>query len=294
MYSSFVLAFGFVYILYYFKENFIYLGVAVAISLMFINILGINSYIKPKYFLNEDVKLLNELKIKQNDSLISWWDYGWPLWYYTGNRNTYIDNGLNTFGGTVFVSKMLLSPPQEAYKLAKIISTNTRDLSILKSQESIDNKFNSITESKYIYIMLHKNMLGTIKSIAKFGDRDLASGKLLKSRMVESLSNIIKRSQGKLYTMNFIIDTNIGLIIDKKSNKAKLNQIIVIKNKKIISSKTYDINKKRNIIIVDNRVIYLDNKTVDGLLIDKLLLNKTDKYFKEVKQSKNIRILKLN
>ncbi|SHO81362.1 Oligosaccharyltransferase PglB [hydrothermal vent metagenome] len=294
MYSSFVLALGFVYILYYFKENIIiYIGVVSAISLMFINILGINSYIKPKYFLNEDIKLLNELKIDKSAMMVSWWDYGWPLWYYTGNRNTYIDNGLNTHGGTLFVSKMLLSPPKEAYKLAKIISTNNRELYILKSQESIDKMANKIDKTRDTYIMLHRNMLSTLKSIAKFADRDLTTGKLIQNRTFALLSNIIKKDKNRLYTTNFIINIDKGIIRrDKKSGR--LNQIIVIKNKKIEFSKIYDSNSDKNIIIVDNRAIYIDNKTLNSLFVSKFLLNKRGKYFKEVIELKNIKILKLN
>ncbi len=295
MYSSFVLAFGFVYILYLFKNSIIlYIGVVVAIAIMFYNILGINSYIKPKYFLNDELKAFQNIKINQNDIVISWWDYGWPLWYYMGNRNTYIDNGLNNQGGTIFVSKMLLSTPKEAYKLAKIISTHTRDLSILQSQQSIDKKSNSINPPNNIYIMLHKNMLNTIKTISKFGDRDLKSGKLINKRLVESLSNIIKKRGDKLYTTNFIIDTAKGVIRDRRNNSAKLNHIIVVKNSKIEFSKSYNLNSNINILVVDKKALYIDNKTLNTLFINYLFLNKVDKSFQKVIKSKRIEILKLN
>ena len=295
MYSSFVLAFGFVYLLYLFKHQLIiYLGVILAIGVMFYNILGINSYIKPKYFFKDELKLFQNLKITQNDKLISWWDYGWPLWYYTGNRNTYIDNGLNNQGGTIFVSKMLLSIPKEASKLAKIISTDIRDLSILENQNSIDKKAKSIQPTKDIYIMLHKNMLRSIKTISKFGDRDIKSGKLNIHRTIESLSYIIKKRYGKYYTTNFIINTKTGTIKDKKSNMAKLNQIIVIQKGKIRFSKVYNIKSDINVIIADRKAIYIDNKTLKTLFITSLLLNKNSKYFQKVIETKKIKVLKLN
>jgi len=43
----------------------------------------------------DDMKKLNNLKstLKKDDFIMTWWDYGWLLWYYTNNKNTLIDNG---------------------------------------------------------------------------------------------------------------------------------------------------------------------------------------------------------
>jgi len=292
MYSSFVFAFGFVYILYYFKENIIYIGVASAIFLMFFNILRINSYIKPKYFLNKEIKILNKLKLKKEDSLITWWDYGWPLWYYTGQKNTYIDNGANTKGGTIFVSKMLLSPSQESYKLAKIISTNTKDLSVLKSQDSISQKANSI-KNKDTYIMLHKNMINILLTLSQFSDRDILTGDIKQQRIFNK-SHLKDKNQDYIITNNFKIDIKKGLIIDSYNNIAKLYGVINLKNGKILNSKKYYDKSKVLIILSNNRVFYMNLNTLDSFLIQSMLLNREDtQLFTNIANSSNIKILKL-
>jgi dolichyl-diphosphooligosaccharide--protein glycosyltransferase/undecaprenyl-diphosphooligosaccharide--protein glycosyltransferase len=266
--------------------------VASAIFLMFFNILRINLYIKPKYFLNQEIQILNKLNFKKGDSLISWWDYGWPLWYYTGERNTYIDNGNNTRGGTVFVSKMLLSPAQETYKLAKIISTKTKDLSILKSQASIDNKANSI-KNKDTYILLHKNMLNIFSTLTLFSDRDILTGNITQKQTFVS-SFLQDKNQNYIKTDKFKIDIKKGIIIDLNNNIGKLYGIINLEDNKRLDYKRYYDNSKFLIIIAEKRIFYMDIETFNSFLIQSILLDRTNsQLFKDVSNSSDIKILKL-
>ena len=291
MYSSFVLSFGFVYILYFFKENIVYIGVTLAIFLMFFNILRINSYIKPKYFLNQELKILNELKLKKDSMIISWWDYGWPLWYYTGYKNTYIDNGLNTQGGTVFVSKILFSLPKEAYDLSKIVSTDTRDLSILKSQESINKKVNSIKKRKDIYILLHKNMINMILTLLEFSNRDILTGDIQeKSRFLPS--SLQSRDKNYIKTDKFKIDIKKGIIIDSYNNSVILSRIVDVEDRNI---QNYHNKSKVLIVISNKKVFFMDITIFNSFLIQSLILNRVDsKYFEGVSDSSYMKILKLH
>ena len=64
-------------------------------GIMLVNIARLTPSFMPNYFLDDDVKVLRDFAKTSHskDLVVSWWDYGWPLWYYTGRNNTLIDNG---------------------------------------------------------------------------------------------------------------------------------------------------------------------------------------------------------
>jgi dolichyl-diphosphooligosaccharide--protein glycosyltransferase/undecaprenyl-diphosphooligosaccharide--protein glycosyltransferase len=89
------------------QKLFIALSAAV---LLFPNIVHLYEYDMPTVFTNGEVEDLTKLKeiSKDGDYVLSWWDYGYPLWYYTG-RNTLIDGGKHHHDNFV-ISQIMLSP----------------------------------------------------------------------------------------------------------------------------------------------------------------------------------------
>ncbi len=94
----------------------------VSIVVLYINIYHAwqyNKAIQP-VFTKSEIKQLNELKKISNpkDFTLSWWDYGYPIWFYT-NTNTLIDGGKHHHDNFI-ISKILLSNSSEfAYNLAR-------------------------------------------------------------------------------------------------------------------------------------------------------------------------------
>jgi len=297
IYAEMVLALGFVYLLYYFKkEIWIQVGVVIALTLVLYNIVNYNNILAPKHFNNKDITTFNSLNIKPKDIMISWWDYGWPLWYYMGSKNTYIDNGANTQGGTLFVAKMLLSNSTQAYDLAKIIATQTRDLSILNNQHSITHYAKNIKiEKRNVYILLHRKMFEMFNVFSLFADRDIKSGKPTKRRKL-NISKIVKYQAGGRYLVgeNFTIDLLKGSI--RNAHKSvKLYGRISLKNGHVVSTQIYNKEASNAIILNRNNVIYIDKESLHSLLIQSLLLNQVDqRYFERVTNSENLIILKVS
>jgi len=297
IYAEMVLALGFVYLLNYFKkEIWILVGVVIALALMLYNIISYNHILAPKHFNNKDITTFNSLNIKPKDIMISWWDYGWPLWYYMGSKNTYIDNGANTQGGTLFVAKMLLSNSTQAYDLAKIIATQTRDLSILNNQHSITHYAKNIKiEKRNVYILLHRKMFEMFNVFSLFADRDIKSGKPTKRRKL-NISKIVKYQAGGRYLVgeNFTIDLLKGSI--RNAHKSvKLYGRISLKNGHVVSTQIYNKEASNAIILNRNNVIYIDKESLHSLLIQSLLLNQVDqRYFERVTNSENLIILKVS
>lgn len=113
-----------------------------AIALLAPNIYHLYIYDMPTVFTNAEVNDLAKLKeiSKNGDYVISWWDYGYPLWYYTG-RNTLIDGGKHHHDNFV-VSQIMLSPSsrfvynlsslsvEEYIKFANIVKNANKDAKV--------------------------------------------------------------------------------------------------------------------------------------------------------------------
>ena len=85
------------------------------------NITHIIEYKVPTVLTAPEVRILDALKNvgSDKDYIIAWWDYGYPLWFYT-NKNTLIDGGKHQ-NDNYIVSKILTTSSQkEAASLARI------------------------------------------------------------------------------------------------------------------------------------------------------------------------------
>ena len=78
-------------------------------------------------FSSQSVKLIRNFdkQLNKKDFIITWWDYGWPLWYYT-KANTLIDNGKH-FEDNYIVSKLLFSEQQYTAKASKYLLSFCKD-----------------------------------------------------------------------------------------------------------------------------------------------------------------------
>ena len=93
-------------------------------------------------FQNSEVKDLNSLKKISNskDYTLTWWDYGYPIWYYT-ETNTLIDGGKHN-NDNYIISKLFLSTsPQFTSNLARLsVEKYAKTYSMHKKYENdIDN-----------------------------------------------------------------------------------------------------------------------------------------------------------
>ncbi len=88
-------------------------------------------------FQNAEVKDLNSLKKLSNpkDYTLTWWDYGYPIWYYS-ETNTLIDGGKHN-NDNFIISKLFLSTsPQFAANLARLsVEKYAKTYSIHKKYE---------------------------------------------------------------------------------------------------------------------------------------------------------------
>jgi len=289
------------------------------LAVMYFSVLNIWNYNKlalsPTFFETaEEMQILESLKdnSQENDFILSWWDYGWPLWYYT-NLKTLIDNGKHQQDNFI-VSKILLSDNQDFSKNASVFFVEkyfegqskgfSRVMDYFSSQYTLDylNQLKSpsinLPEPKReIYILLHKYMLSTLTTIESFSNLNPKTGKLHKSNYLNlgTLKKSYQKSQKMVYTDDFSIDMQKGEITGKQGS-LPLKKAAIIDENKITFEKNYFHTslKSKYLIIVGDEVMLLNEKLYHSFLIQALLFQNYDaKHFSKVAQSKNFLILKV-
>jgi len=261
----------------------------------------------------DDIKKLDELKstLKKNDFIMTWWDYGWLLWYYTNNKNTLIDNGKHQQDNFI-VSKILLSDSQTFTKNASQFFVEKYYEGMAKGSSRVMDYFTQNYPMSYlnelkkedielpkptrdIYIILHKYMLNSLGTIESFSNLNIKSGKNYSSDFINMgyLTKKYDASQKILNTNNFSINLQKGEIASKAGDM-KVKKISIIEEYKIKFEKSYIVSTGSNIIIHDGKALLLKPKMYNSFLIQALVFNNYNRdYFEKVSQSDNFLILKI-
>jgi dolichyl-diphosphooligosaccharide--protein glycosyltransferase/undecaprenyl-diphosphooligosaccharide--protein glycosyltransferase len=99
-----------------------YVFVAVmTLGMLYPNITHIIGYKVPTVFMKNEVEVLNSLNSisDEKDYTLTWWDYGYPIWYYS-NTNTLIDGGKHNHDNFI-ISKILNTESQvQAANLSRV------------------------------------------------------------------------------------------------------------------------------------------------------------------------------
>ncbi len=282
------------------------------------NITHIIGYRVPTVFVKQEVKVLHKLKSisKPQDYTITWWDYGYPVWYYS-DTNTLIDGGKHN-DDDFLVSKILTTSSQlQAANLSRlVIETYLKHKDTVAKQIFHDEQKNQINPNIFlkklskksykppkktvdVYLYLPNRMLNIYPTIALFSNLDLTTGKrypdnfFYKTRYFRNAGNFI------LLGNNIKLDKKNGnLIIENKvypikrfvktfyDNKGKLHTQIQI----------IDPESNLNVIYMSNyrQFLILDNKTYNSLYIQLFVLENYNKnLFKPVILSPFAKVYKL-
>ncbi len=198
VYAVPVAAFSLVYLFYLASEvikekklSFVFFAL-LSLAALYPNIQHIIGYKVPTVFNSEEVKVLKKLDsiASQKDYTLAWWDYGYPIWYYS-DTSTLIDGAKHNEDNFI-ISKILTTDSQvqaanlarfsvEAYAesndtvVARKIFKNTNPNDLLEEMESPDFKLPDKTRDIYLY--LPQRMLNIFPTVAIFSNLDLETGK---------------------------------------------------------------------------------------------------------------------
>ena len=298
------------------------------------NILHVQEYQVPTVFNKDEVVMLDNLKKKtsREDYVISWWDYGYPVRYYS-DVFTLVDGAKHEGDVNFPVSYILTKPQEAAAKMArfdveydaratKIAEENTK-----KSEANQTKVFSNIEEmtkasgfkdtndflsalenganitlpkkTKDVYIYLPYKMLSIYPTVTLFSNLDLMSG----SRYADPIffaSQAVNEDEHFIYLQN-------GISINKASASVKFGDKEMPINRFIKTGYTED--KKLNIetkqfnSMADITVIYmasygqflvLDEASYHSLYVQLFVLEHYDKnLFEPVEMTPYAKIYKL-
>jgi len=314
MFATPVFAMGFVGFVFIVLRNHKLLSpifALLAVVLMLVNILRVNPSFTPNYFTKNDVKVLDDFaKISdEKDLLISWWDYGWPLWYYTGRNNTLIDNGRHG-ADTYLVAKLLVSNDDAFVANALRYFSDQQQgkrsiLPLLAEKEDLKKRFEDLKvhaskkqKKRDVYFLLHRDMLLTFKTLEDFAHIDIKTGANTSENSQLYISDLLRPYSKKIPIVKgdtFDFDLRNGMIRGHDGAKTQVQGVIIVNDAKVTAAKRYNPKAAMNLIIYNNtKAIYLDNKALKTFLIKALLLDQYNKNrFVKVAQTDSFKIFKL-
>jgi len=282
------------------------------------NITHVIGYKVPTVFNATEVKILDKFKTiaDREDYVVSWWDYGYPLRYYSDVK-TLVDGGKHS-GAVNFPVSFVLNEPQDvAAKMARIdveytekryaINEANKELDINHTdyvkwassnieQMTLDYGYKNTNDFLYslgtdmklpkktreIYLYLPNRMMGIFPTVTLFSNIDLMTG--------------IKGARPFFYKSNSIKDTGTTIelgnnirIIKAKGQIQIGNQTITLNNfavtqydnKGKLQKQIQTIDQNSNISVIYmknyNQFLVLDNKMYNSTYIQLFALENYDK-----------------
>lgn len=320
IYAVGVMSISYIYLVYYLTLKFRMkkLLASLTLSIMFMptiyqNYQSLNYWntkVAMPVFYPEQVKILQELeKLKsKNAYAVTWWDYGWPVRYYSG-LNTMIDNGRH-HADNFTVANILISPSQKFshhainYFYNTFAKDNNNDaiLQALQKEKSIKKLFQQITSNQLNpkekvekYIILPMQMTKLVYTIFTYANIDPQTGKKISSHIFRSYSKIKENTNYIYFNKNTILDKRKSILV-KGKNKIlikRFTQIAFRGNKKMKRVANIS-NVGLNLVKFANRYYVMDDYFYNSTLVQLMLFNNYDKkYFEPIYEGQTIAVYKV-
>jgi dolichyl-diphosphooligosaccharide--protein glycosyltransferase/undecaprenyl-diphosphooligosaccharide--protein glycosyltransferase len=193
----------------------------------------IEEYRVPVVFNSNEVAVLDELKYmaEREDYVLSWWDYGYPIRYYSDVK-TLVDGGQHSGSANYPVSYSLMRKPLESANMARLaveyremgrnhLAYMMEDRNISQPEQfllSLENNTVQLPEkSRDIYYYLPLRMLDIFPTVGLFSQIDLNSGN-------QAITPFFYQTQN-FSDNGTVIDMGGGVSFDKKTAMVKIGNI---------------------------------------------------------------------
>lgn len=297
------------------------------LAILYPNIAHIRDYKVPTVFNADEVKVLDRLKhmASREDYVISWWDYGYPLRYYSDVK-TLIDGGKHDGDVNFPVSFMLTNSQHSAAKMARLDVEYTekafelaeqkdKNITIFSNIErmckdygfkdtndfllSLQTDMKLPQKSRDIYFYLPFRMLDIYPTVALFSNINLMDGKAAKAPFFYQ-SRSFKQEQN-------VLDLGSGIFFDLQKATLKIGRDSVPIKRFVQTSYDKEMKLQKNIQVANkealinvvymsnyNTFLVLDEKTYNSLYIQLMVLEEYDKMlFEEVILTPQAKVYKL-
>ena len=192
------------------KSSFVILS---SLGVLYPNLLHVIEYRVPTVFNKAEVQQLDSLRksVGKEDYIVSWWDYGYPLRYYT-DAKTLIDGGKHSGDVNFPVSFMLTNDQESAARLARLEVEYTEKAFVIaeqnetkanKEQTKIINNTAQMTldygfhdandfldalqtplslpaKTREVYFYLPYRMMGIFPTVAQFSNLNIMNGNTIR------------------------------------------------------------------------------------------------------------------
>ncbi|MEO1924294.1 MAG: STT3 domain-containing protein [Nautiliaceae bacterium] len=253
-------------------------------------------YLVPTTFKKSEVAVLDELRKRSNpkDYVITWWDYGYPIWYYA-NVNTLIDGGKHN-EDNFLVSKILTtSNPYLAANLSKIsvkkyVETNKTvapQLFVKNGKpKNVNEYLLEISKKDYkapkldrnVYIMLPYRMFNIYPTVAAFSNRNLNSGEVYRNHFF--YKNRIAKQGAFIMVGKIPVDLQRGVIMIQRGVPVKeIALVAMTKNGKTVVKKQKLRDNGLNLVILQSygEGIIMDDYYYNSLFVQMFVFENYDK-----------------
>jgi len=296
------------------KYGFIILATA---AMIYPNIQHVMNYKVPTVLNVPEVDDLVKLnKIASNkDYTLTWWDYGYPIWYYS-DTNTLIDGGKHTKDNFIISTIMQTSSPELAANLSRLaIETYVENNYTMVAKTLFEDKNDTNPETllselendtyilpkktRNIYLYFPFKMLHIFPTVITFGNLDLLTGKK-KRNVVFYPTTASSNKNGVLGFQNGIIfDTKKG-IAQLGKNKVNIKYFVVTQDQQSgetqVQSQIFHQDGKYVVVYMKSfgKFIVMDIETFHSMYVQMYILGKYDKtLFERVVSSPYSKIYKL-
>ncbi len=266
------------------------------VAVLYPNIKHVIGYRVPTVFTAQEVRVLDELKnvAQRDDYVVAWWDYGYPIRYYS-DVNTLIDGGGRSGDSGFFVSFMLTNPQAISAKIARLNVEYVQKRFLMADDDEDMNRSNLVNmifdagfddandflfslqtdielpkKTRDIYFYLPFRMMDILPTVAQFSNKDLMSGRINR-RPFFYQTNRFKDDKDTL-------DLSSGVVFNKTNGVLKIgNQKVKVKEFHTVA---YDQNKtlvrQRQTVHKDGKFYLIYMRSYNTFLVlDEVMFNST-------------------
>jgi len=251
------------------------------------------------------------------DYTLSWWDYGYPIWYYS-DTSTLIDGGKHDNDNFIISKIMQTNSPILAANLSRLAVETYADSNYSVVADTLfkngkedqvdpnlflaeldDTDYSLPEKTRDIYLYLPYRMMNIFPTVAVFGNLDLTTGKA--ERKISFYPTQAKSNKdGILAFRNGIqFDTKKGMI-SLGQQQIKVKNFIVSQitkdGKTQLQSQSYYADGQFAIVYMKSygQFIVMDSETFNSTYVQMFMLEKYDKdLFELVVSSPYSKIYKL-
>ena len=303
VYAVPVAAFSVIYLFYFLstqiKEKTLGYSFFVIVSLLALypNITHIVGYKVPTVLNKAEVEDLTRLdKIASSkDYTLSWWDYGYPIWYYS-DTSTLID-GAKHHNDNFIISKILFSTSAEQVAnlsrlavetyvdsnysiVAPLIFKDKNPNSFLREMKKEDFKLPKKTREVFLYMPMR--MMRIFPTVGVFGNLNLKTGKALRNiafyptRPAQQQGSVVMLQNG------IVFDSAKGILkIGQKTVKVYKFDQAVLDNKGTtqVNSTLMHLDGEMAVVYLKSygQMIVMDKETYNSAYVQMFMLGNYDK-----------------